>query len=255
MSQSTPIFVVLGTDTAVGKTRVATGLARALSDLVAPVIAVKPVETGCGARPGPLEDGVALARATGQDGPRMALCRLGPRLVPPLAAARQRGRLSWDAIVSLTREAIAPAAVGLIEGTGGVMTPLTWEHTMLDLARAIGARVILVAPDRRGTPAQVRLALTAVRAAGLEVAAVVLNEPSPPPAPPPSVAPSGVVLHGVAPPKPARTPKVKDPTRGTHAEALARMPDVPEVTTLIHVASLGIAARVLEPLARRLLGG
>ena len=49
--------VVTGTDTGVGKTLVAAGLAWALASRGRRVVAIKPVETGCGEQVSPDEDG------------------------------------------------------------------------------------------------------------------------------------------------------------------------------------------------------
>ena len=69
------IVVVAGTDSGVGKTWVTAALARALAAARTSVRAVKLVETGCQDAAREREDGVILARATGQDAPIEALCR------------------------------------------------------------------------------------------------------------------------------------------------------------------------------------
>ncbi len=221
--------VVTGTDTGVGKTRVGTALARAATDLGARVRAVKPIESGCGATPSPLEDGVALARATGQAEPRAALCRLAASLAPPLAAEMQRGRLSFEALLHQTRALGEGVDLVLVEGAGGLLSPLTWEHTVIDLARGLGARALLVAADRLGTLSHVRVCLRVLMAEGVPLAGVVLSE--------------------IAARDPAR-----DASAGTNLASLARLPDVPPVIPLPFVESLGAAAHALRPLAEALLG-
>src|SRR5688572_7236834 len=86
-----PFVVITGTDTGVGKTVVAVGLARALAAAGRAVLAVKPVESGCGepfARED--EDGVVLALATGQAKPKAALVRLRAPVTPALAAEHEK---------------------------------------------------------------------------------------------------------------------------------------------------------------------
>ena len=63
------IVVVTGTDIGVGKTCTGCALARALRQAGRRVVAIKPLETGCEQSPRESEDGVALARASGQTEP------------------------------------------------------------------------------------------------------------------------------------------------------------------------------------------
>ena len=65
------IVLVTGTDTEVGKTFVAAALARLLVARGGSVLAIKPVESGCPEPPSGSEDGAILARATGQEAPRV----------------------------------------------------------------------------------------------------------------------------------------------------------------------------------------
>ena len=81
-----PCFAIVGTDTEVGKTMVACGLARALTNAGHSVIAVKPVETGCSNAHVDEQDGTRLAQATGQSEPAGALLRFPAPVAPPVAA-------------------------------------------------------------------------------------------------------------------------------------------------------------------------
>ena len=61
------------------------------------------------------------------------------------------------------------------EGVGGFLVPLTPDYLVRDLARDLALPVVIVASAELGTINHTLLTLEAVRAAGLEVAAVVLN--------------------------------------------------------------------------------
>ena len=173
-----PVLLITGTDTGVGKTFVAAGLARALIEAGIRVRAVKPVETGCGESPSPLEDGRILAEATGQPCPRAALQRLRAALAPPDAADLEGVRLSmepWcEQILALSRD----AELTLVEGAGGLLSPLTWTETALDLARRCQARVLIVAANRLGALNHTLLTLGVLAQAGLETVGVVFNQPA-----------------------------------------------------------------------------
>jgi dethiobiotin synthetase len=191
-------IVIAGTDTGVGKTFVGVALARALGRTGARVLAVKPVESGCGDATADDEDGARLAAATGQPDPRRALLRLRMPVTPALAAEREGVLVDVAALSGALRAMGSEADIVLVEGAGGLLSPLSWVADATDLARALDAGVLLVASDRLGVLHHVRATLRALRGAGLR--------------------PLGLVLS--APPEP-------DASTGTNAAALARLVDGP----------------------------
>lgn len=170
--------VVTGTDTEIGKTVVACGLARALSDRGLRVRAVKPVESGTEETDREQEDGVLLARAARQEAPAEALVRLRAPLAPPVAAEREGVTLSMDDWVAEIGEIGAGADVTIVEGAGGVLSPLTWTETARDLAERLDAPTLLVAPDRLGSLTHTLTALEALRARDVEVLGAVYSAPA-----------------------------------------------------------------------------
>lgn len=172
--------VVVGTDTGVGKTWVGCALARALRASGRTVVAVKPVETGCAEVPDGGEDGVRLARATGQAEPACALARLAEPLAPAVALERAGARLELDDLTRRIRRYAQGAEVVLVEGAGGLLSPLTWEWSAVDLARALAAPALVVAADRLGTINHTLLTLSALERAGVALAGVVLTAPAAP---------------------------------------------------------------------------
>lgn len=189
----TGLFVT-GTDTGVGKTHVACGLARALAARGVSVGVLKPVETGVppGAAAGP--DGLALRAAAGADDPpevtapyRFALA------ASPLAAARAEGReMSLERIRAAFATLAARHAVVLVEGAGGWAVPYAPGVDTAEVAAACGLPVLVVARRALGTVNHTRLTVDAVRRAGLAVAAVVLSGPAP--AGDPSAAANGALI-------------------------------------------------------------
>lgn len=166
------IVVVTATGTEVGKTWVGCALARALVRAGERVVAVKPFESGGG------DDGERLAEATGQTEPRRALVRLREPLTPALAAEREGVALDLEAVVAEIERLERGADVTLVEGAGGVLSPLTWDADATTLARRLGAKVLLVAPDALGALSAIHTAVHALRAASLEPAAIALVEPA-----------------------------------------------------------------------------
>jgi dethiobiotin synthetase len=169
--------LVTGTGSGVGKTWVTCALALALGSAGKRVIAVKPIETGCSGAPGDREDGVLLAQATGQSQPSHAIFRLTEQVPPALASDRSGITLDFDALISKIERYGQNAEYLLIEGVGGLLTPVTWEWNMVDAARALGACALVVAADKLGTINHTLLTLSALELAGVPCAGVVLTTP------------------------------------------------------------------------------
>jgi len=166
---------VTGTGTEVGKTVVAATIARTLAGEGKRVAVFKPAVTG-------LDEGVEtdyelLRRASGseQSDEEIAPYRYGPPASPHLAAA-----LAGEEIdPARLREAAATAANGanaiVCEGVGGFLVPLSRGYLVRDLVVDLGYPLVVVAAPGLGTINHTLLTIEAARAAGLEVAAVVLN--------------------------------------------------------------------------------
>jgi dethiobiotin synthase len=169
------IVVIAGTDTGVGKTFVTAALARALVRAGRSVLAVKPVETGCLEDPSETEDGVVLARATGQAEPRAALVRLRAPLTPALAADREGASIDVGALGDRIAAMAQTVDLTLVEGAGGLLSPISWEHDLRDLARNLNAPVLVVGADRLGTLNHVRMTVEALASSGLSPLGIVLS--------------------------------------------------------------------------------
>lgn len=175
---TTPITLIVGTDTDAGKTWVTCALARALIAVGQKVIAVKPFETGCiGGRK---EDGELLAEATGQQEPKRALVRLKAPLAVPVAADLEGRTIDYEATLNQVRSYSRPDTLLLVEGVGGLLAPVTWHDNALDMAHSLNARVLLVAADRLGTINHTLLTLRILRAEKVPVLGVVLDQTSQP---------------------------------------------------------------------------
>lgn len=172
--------LVTGTGSGVGKTWVMRALARTLLRNGRRVLAVKPVEVGCDATVDEREDGRLLAETTGQEGLRSAIIRFGASLPPALASGSEAEAVDFDALLLQLEPMRAEADVVLLEGTGGLLTPITWEWNAVELARSLGAAALVVARDRDDTLNQVLLTLSALELGGVDLAGVVLTPPAEP---------------------------------------------------------------------------
>ena len=196
-------LLITGTDTGVGKTWIGRALGHALAAAGRRVVAIKPL----------------LAAATGQAEPLSALYRFPEPLVPALAADAAGEAIDLDTMLLRLEALSAGAEVVLVEGVGGLLVPMTWEWTVVDLARALGAPALVVAVDRLGTINHTLLTLGALELAGLEVAGVVLTAPETP-----------------------------DPSTGSNAAAIARLAGIDRIVTVPRRADPGAAGREVQPI-------
>lgn len=67
----------------------------------------------------------------------------------------------------------------LVEGVGGILTPITAKYKVVDLVRDIGLPVIVVSRYTLGTLNHTLLTLNAAREAGLTVRGVIFNQTTP----------------------------------------------------------------------------
>ncbi len=174
---------ITGTDTGVGKTAVGAALARLIAARGTTVRARKPVETGCHSDHGRLRpaDAALLQAAAGAIEPLDTVCPfLFEVAVSAERAARLAGtRLSLDDLASACRAGVAAGDFLLVEGAGGLLSPLAEGATVADLAKALALPVLLVVPDRLGCLNHALLCAEAMSARGLRCAAIVLNRLSP----------------------------------------------------------------------------
>jgi len=169
--------VIVGTDTGVGKTFVGCGVALALVGLGRRVVAIKPIETGCEENPLPSEDGVRLARATAQISPRAALRRFRRPVAAAVAADTEGGAVELGPLRGEIERESVDADVLLVEGAGGLLSPLAWDWSLVDLAQALGAEALVVTADRLGCLNHTLLTVQALDYAGVPVAGLVLSPP------------------------------------------------------------------------------
>ncbi|HWO16176.1 MAG TPA: ATP-dependent dethiobiotin synthetase BioD [Solirubrobacterales bacterium] len=197
---------VTGTGTEVGKTVVAAVIARTLVAAGERVAVFKPAVTGLD-DPGatlcsPMEgtkrctgeaDHELLRRAANstQSDEEIAPYRYGPPASPHLAAEMAGEEINPERLLQAARAAALPVDALICEGVGGLLVPLAGRvsvamgdkvvpqpserYLVRDLASNLGLPVVIAAAPGLGTINHTLLTIEATRAAGLEVAAVVLT--------------------------------------------------------------------------------
>jgi dethiobiotin synthetase len=183
---------VTGTDTGVGKTVLSASLLAALRAAGESVSAYKPAVTGLDEPP---QDGVKapwppdhelLGEAAGIAPEQVAPLRYGPAVSPQLAAELAGEPLARERVLEGARAALAGASTSseggegerrtlIVEGAGGLLSPLAEKLTICDLAVAMRLPLLIAAPPGLGTINHTLLTLQVARAHRLHVRAVVLT--------------------------------------------------------------------------------
>lgn len=171
---------VTGTDTGVGKTRVACALVHALRSRGLRVAPMKPVAAGALWKDGAWanEDTRALAAAAGSDAP--PLDAITPVLfrepiAPHIAAAREGRTITLAPLLAAHRLLAGESDFTIVEGVGGFRVPLCASLDSVDLARGLGLPVVLVVGLRLGCLNHALLTAESIERAGLRLAGWIAN--------------------------------------------------------------------------------
>ena len=164
------IVFITGTDTGVGKTVLATVLTSCLRNHGLRVAALKPICSGG------REDARVLRRLL--DG-AMTLQEINPwnfraPLAPLLAARRERKRVKAADVVAYVRKVRRNAEVVVVEGAGGLLSPLGEDFNARHLIVALRAVPLIVCPNRLGAVNQALLVMAALPARAAREAQVIL---------------------------------------------------------------------------------
>jgi dethiobiotin synthetase len=168
-------FFVTGTDTGVGKTLVACALLHAFGAAGKRCVGMKPIAAGRDASG--WQDIEALYEASALRAPRELVNQYAfeAPIAPHIAAQREGITLNLKIITEAYAKLGALAEVVIVEGAGGFMIPLNERETGADLARALGAPLILVVGMRLGCLNHALLTRRAIAAAGLRCAGWVAD--------------------------------------------------------------------------------
>ncbi len=177
-------WFVTGTDTGVGKSRVACALMVHLRARYARVAGMKPVAAGSERAPDghwSNEDVLALQAAATVDLPRSLVnpYLLHAPVSPHIAAQRDGVSIELDTIVDACAQLRAQTDALVVEGAGGFRVPLSATLDGADLAVALGLPVVLVVGLRLGCLNHAVLTAESIAARGLTLTGWVANHIDP----------------------------------------------------------------------------
>jgi len=152
------IFFITGTDTGAGKTVLTVLLAQYLRARGISVAALKPVCSGG------REDAQAIYRALGETLP---LDEINPwhfraAIAPSLAARLEKKTVALASVLAHVRAMQKKSNVTLVEGAGGLLSPLGKDFDSRDLMAALRATPIIVAQNKLGVVNHLLLTLEAL---------------------------------------------------------------------------------------------
>jgi len=228
-------LIVLGTDTDVGKTFLASALARVLVSQGEKVGVYKPVASGVA--PGQGGDPEQLGQAA-QLTDRLPLSRVCPQmfaapLAPPVAARLEGKQVDEQLLVDGAVWWREQCSFLIIEGAGGGLSPLSDNLTNLDLAGALQTALgplpcLIIAPHRLGTVNHSLLTIEAMQSRKLPLL--------------------GLFLNAMPTPTPLPTLQTLPPTLSSHVELLRHFaPQCPVFTELPQLLAAVLRGNLLDP--------
>jgi dethiobiotin synthetase len=179
----TAIFIT-ATGTEVGKTQVVASLIRQFRQMGRSVEAVKPIVSGYDpAQAAASDTGILISALALPFSPesidRVSPWRFRAALSPDLAARQEERTIDVDAVVTFCQNAISQRGdLLLIEGVGGIMTPLDGHRTSLDVMMALQLPLILVTGSYRGAISHTLTALDSLFRRDMNVLATIVSETS-----------------------------------------------------------------------------
>lgn len=164
------IFIV-GTDTGVGKTIIAAGIAGALYRQGLDVGVMKPVSAGL------REDARFLMKSIDSEDPIGLVNPVHLRLplAPYVAATLLHQRVDIQRIVCAFRILSRKHFFLVVEGAGGLLVPLQKKFLVADLVKALRLPALIVARATLGTINHTLLTVEALRARKIPIVGIVLN--------------------------------------------------------------------------------
>lgn len=181
MKKPNGIFIT-GTDTGVGKTIISAALLCVLKSNGVDAVYMKPAQTGCRVRgkrliAPDLELVCSLAGINPSEKERQLTVpyRFRQACSPHLAAKLEKRTIRFSKIINSFNVLKRRHDFVIVEGAGGVLTPLSSQYSILGVMQSLSLPVILVARPGLGTINHTLLSLRELRLAKLNILGVVLN--------------------------------------------------------------------------------
>jgi len=172
---------ITGTNTGVGKTAVAAGLAWALKKQKVNVGVMKPFATAnkVFSQKYRSQDTAILARAAGANDSDSELNPFFYTLAasPLVASQLKRGPpVSIEKALQALQNLARKHDFMIVEGIGGIMVPLTENEFVADFAKRVGLPVVIVSTPILGTLNHTLLTIMACKEFGINIKGIIMNK-------------------------------------------------------------------------------
>ena len=170
--------VVTGTDTGVGKTIIAAGIAGAMRRDGIDVGVMKPIATGIPQKEGfKSSDAELLARISGSTDSEH---EINPVFLPleasPLTASRVLNiDIKLDEVFSSFKRLADKHEFIVVEGIGGVMVPIRKDYFVIDMIKELKLPVLIVSRAALGTLNHTLLTVKVCKEYNLDISGIVIN--------------------------------------------------------------------------------
>ena len=175
-------FFITATGTDIGKSFITAGLVQQAKSRQASIAAYKPVASGFDVLNPHISDTGLLLRSLELPLNRKNIERISPwryaaALAPSMAARLENTCLDLDALLAYSRYVMSgPEDYVVLEGVGGIMTPLTDHKTVLDWIEPLRLQTILVAGTYLGSISHTLTALAVLHQRQIPIHTLIVNE-------------------------------------------------------------------------------
>ena len=171
-------YFITGTDTDVGKTWITAGIASALKKMGIDIGIMKPFAAGTNQKVGfKSEDTEILAKAAKiNDAEQLINPQFFPIPASPFTASESLGvKVDVNLVLQNFKKLLKIHEMMLVEGMGGILTPILKDYFVTNLIKDMGLDVIVVTRSRIGTVNHTLMTCKMCTIYGLRVRGIIIN--------------------------------------------------------------------------------
>jgi dethiobiotin synthetase len=171
-------YFITGTDTDVGKTWITAGIASALKKMGIDIGIMKPFAAGTNQKVGfKSEDTEILAKAAKiNDAEQLINPQFFPIPASPFTASESLGvKVDVNLVLQNFKKLLKIHEMMLVEGMGGILTPILKDYFVTNLIKDMGLDVIVVTRSRIGTVNHTLMTCKMCTIYGLRVHGIIIN--------------------------------------------------------------------------------
>lgn len=168
---------ITGTDTNIGKTFITAGLAATLQSLNYSTSVYKPIQTGAAVKAGFAQSADLVYIKTIDPYIKTYSTYLLKESALPVIAAEQEGFvIDKNVIRTDYNEVSKDFDACIVEGTGGIMTPIAPDSYISDVAKALNLPIVIVVKPDSSCLNHTLLTINHANAKGLKIRGVIIND-------------------------------------------------------------------------------